>query len=167
MSTTIIEQYMKILDKELIPDLANIVKEYMPTSLKCTDISGNIIFLTQEDKDLTKYRSIEVSGTFVITEKTKFKHIENILGKVVCIGDMSKNFVYCSSFEGQVSNWDVSNATNTHIMLDMLYKKSTWNLSNVNNMYKMFESSSCFDNNIDKWPIVRQDDMNILMNRIL
>ena len=60
-----------------------------------------------------------------------------------------------SVFNGDISEWDVSNVIN---MTSMFYRSafngdiSNWNVSNVTNMRGMFQKSE-FDKNISKWQL--------------
>ena len=73
------------------------------------------------------------------------------------IDDMSGLFYY-SAFDGDISDWDVSNVEN---MCEMFLKSSftgknsdisEWNVSNVKNMVYMFKKSD-FNNDISDWDI--------------
>ena len=78
------------------------------------------------------------------------------------ITDMSNLFFYNSKFNGNVSNWDVSNVKN---MSYMFYKSnfngdiSKWDVSNVKTMEYMFANSK-FNGDISKWNVSEVNDMS-------
>ena len=71
------------------------------------------------------------------------------------ITNMSDLFEGMTKFNGNISNWDVSNVTN---MESMFYSSnfngdiSKWNVSNVTNMKFMFRYSK-FNSDISKWDV--------------
>ena len=78
------------------------------------------------------------------------------------IKDMSKLFENNLKFNGDISNWNVSNVEN---MEDMFYWSkfngdlSDWDVSNVNNMYSMFAYSN-FNGDISKWDVSNVKQMD-------
>ena len=84
------------------------------------------------------------------------------------ITDMSYMFTY-SSFDGDISQWDVSNVKN---MQEMFYNSkftgengdiSNWDVSNVNNMKYMFCYSE-FNVDISNWDVSNVKDMSFMFN---
>ena len=79
------------------------------------------------------------------------------------IEDMSELFID-SEFNGDISEWDVSNVTN---MGGMFYNSkfdgdiSNWNTSNVKYMCDMF-TSSAFNGGISEWDVSNVTDMNYI-----
>ena len=82
------------------------------------------------------------------------------------ITDMSYMFTY-SKFNGDISNWDVSNVKN---MQEMFYNSkfsgkngdiSKWDVSNVNNMKYMFCYSE-FNVDISNWDVSNVKDMSFM-----
>ena len=82
------------------------------------------------------------------------------------ITDMSYMFTY-SSFDGDISQWDVSNVKN---MQEMFYNSkftgengdiSNWDVSNVNNMKYMFCYSE-FNVDISNWDVSNVKDMSFM-----
>lgn len=73
------------------------------------------------------------------------------------ITDMSKLFkTYASDFDGDISEWDVSNVKNMYGMFQETYFNgdiSKWNVSNVSNMGYMFEYNTRFNKDISKWDV--------------
>ena len=72
-------------------------------------------------------------------------------------------FSNCSSFNQDISNWDVSNVTN---MKQMFYNNyafnqpiGNWNTSNVTDMYSMFGGCSSFNQDISTWDVSNVTNM--------
>ena len=79
------------------------------------------------------------------------------------INDMS-NLFEVTDFNGDISEWDVSNVTN---MRYMFYKCkefnqdiSQWNVSNVTNMRYMFLDCKTFNQDISIWDVSNVTDMS-------
>ena len=79
------------------------------------------------------------------------------------ITDMSKLFFY-SDFNGNISQWDVSNVKN---MMNMFFNCkyfngdiSTWDVSNVKDMSRMFLGCEKFNSNISTWDVSNVKDMS-------
>ena len=79
------------------------------------------------------------------------------------ITDMSVMFAYASSFNHNISNWDVSNVTNMYAMFsgasNFNQNISNWDVSNVTTMFAMFSGTSNFNQNISKWDVSNVLDM--------
>ena len=78
------------------------------------------------------------------------------------ITDMSNLFAY-SDFNGNISDWDVSNVVN---MNDMFFRCesfnqdiSRWGVSNVTNMINMFYNCKSFNQDISKWNVSNVTNM--------
>lgn len=68
-----------------------------------------------------------------------------------------------SSFNADISKWDVSNVSD---MWDMFFGASSfnqdlsqWNVSKVTNMHGMFEKASSFNQDLNQWDVARVTDM--------
>ena len=77
--------------------------------------------------------------------------------------DTSTMFQGCDLFEGDISNWNVSNITN---MAKMFYDSRTnpdisgWDVANVTNMAKMFSRAVKFNQPIENWDVSGVRSMN-------
>ena len=81
------------------------------------------------------------------------------------IKDMSYLFSY-TDFNGNISNWDVSNVTNMRCMFyeceSFNQDISAWNVSNVKNMYCMFLRCNEFNEDISKWDVSKVTNMSYM-----
>jgi surface protein len=74
---------------------------------------------------------------------------------VSLMGDFSSVFEYYTSFNEDISGWDVSSATSTS---QMFYRASSfngdlsqWDVSRVTTMYRMFREARAFNGNVSSW----------------
>ena len=70
-----------------------------------------------------------------------------------------------STFNGNISNWDVSNVSNmNHMFSSSTFNGdiSNWDVSNVSNMKRMFYYSS-FNGDISNWDVSNVSDMSIML----
>ena len=72
------------------------------------------------------------------------------------VTDMSNLFDYLD-FNGDISQWDVSNVTNMYEMFfgceNFNQDISQWNVSNVTNMNSMFYGCEAFNQDISQWDV--------------
>ena len=81
------------------------------------------------------------------------------------ITDMSRLFE-ASSFDGDISEWDVHNVENMSSMfIGSKFNRdiSNWDVRNVNDMHDMFASSE-FNGDLSKWDVSNVTDMNGMFN---
>ncbi|WP_299101065.1 BspA family leucine-rich repeat surface protein [uncultured Winogradskyella sp.] len=80
------------------------------------------------------------------------------------VTDMSRMFITCYNFNGNINAWNVSNVTNMYAMFGVtnLYNQplDNWDVSNVTNMSLMFFGTDVFNQNIDNWDTSSVTDMN-------
>ena len=80
------------------------------------------------------------------------------------VEDMGRMFESASSFNGNLSFWDVSRVTDMNSMFfgASAFNKdiSSWDVSGVEDMGRMFESASSFNGNLSSWDVSRVTDMN-------
>ena len=71
------------------------------------------------------------------------------------VSSLKEMFHGATSFNGDVSNWDVSTITNMYRMFrsnsSFNSDLSSWNVSNVTNMESMFSGASSFNSNLSNW----------------
>jgi len=128
-------------------------------------ISGDfnrIEFNYQSDRE--KLMIIEQWGDIVWTSfKYAFQGCINLNQSAVdvpdltIVQDMSFMFYGAVNFNGDLSNWDVSNVSNMRYMfyeaLNFNSALNNWNVSNVLDMESMFSRCSTFDQDLDNWDV--------------
>ncbi len=83
---------------------------------------------------------------------------------VSSVTNMANMFQNSSSFNGDISIWDVSSVTNMHSMFfaasSFNADISTWDVSNVTTMQNMFQVATNFNGEIGAWDVSNVTDMN-------
>ncbi|MBC3846640.1 BspA family leucine-rich repeat surface protein [Winogradskyella echinorum] len=86
---------------------------------------------------------------------TNMEYMATDIPNLSNVTDMSRMFIVCRNFDGNINNWDVSNVTNMYGMFGVaeIFNQplNTWDVSNVTNMSLMFFRTDLFDQNIDNW----------------
>jgi len=84
------------------------------------------------------------------------------------ITDMSMLFTFSRpNFNGDISNWDVSNVKDMHFMFaDTKFAGdiSKWDVSNVENMNNMFYGCNDFDCNLNDWNVKKVKNMKYMFD---
>ena len=79
------------------------------------------------------------------------------------VTDMERMFEGASSFDGDLSDWDVSNVSDMSYMFKdaPLFNSdiSAWDVSNVSDMSEMFWHASSFDGEVSDWDVSRVTNM--------
>jgi len=103
-------------------------------------------------KECTKLKGFTATNAPNLTGTTKMFHM----------------FQSASAFNGDISNWDVSNVTN---MSNMFYAAkafnqdlNNWDVSNVTNMSNMFSGTSVFNGDVSNWDISSVTDMRYMFS---
>lgn len=78
-------------------------------------------------------------------------------------------FKFCYKFNGDISNWDVSNVTNMNSMFYACHvfnqDISSWEVSKVQNMHNMFSQCSDFNIDLSGWDVASVSDFgNMFQN---
>lgn len=80
------------------------------------------------------------------------------------VADMSSMFRNATSFNQDISGWDVSNATNTSSLFrgasSFNQPLNAWNVSNVVDMSGMFNNASAFNQSLNTWTVSSTLDMS-------
>ena len=86
---------------------------------------------------------------------TNMEYMATDIPNLSNVTDMSRMFIVCRNFDGNINNWDVSNVTNMYGMFGVaeIFNQplNTWDVSNVTNMSLMFFRTDLFNQNIDNW----------------
>jgi uncharacterized protein (TIGR02145 family) len=83
---------------------------------------------------------------------------------VVNVANTANMFYHASSFDGNLSSWDVSNITDMSRMF--MYASSfdgnlsSWDVSNVTDMSRMFNHASSFNQPVENWDVSNVTDMS-------
>jgi len=97
---------------------------------------------------------------------TRLAQVPDFLPSTVT--EMYGMFKGATSFNGDISNWNVSNVTNMgFLFIDATSFNgdiSNWNVSNVTNMYYMFQNASSFNRDISKWNVSNVSFMTNMFN---
>jgi surface protein len=84
------------------------------------------------------------------------------------ITDMSQLFLNKTTFNSDISNWDVSNVTNMNSMFSNASSFNqdigSWDVSNVTNMTGMFTSATAFNQPIGSWDVSNVTTMSNMFN---
>lgn len=79
------------------------------------------------------------------------------------VTSMTGTFSNASIFNQDISNWDVSNVTDMARMFEGAYTFNqpigNWNVSNVNNMSRMFNDTRTFNQPLNTWNVSKVSDM--------
>jgi len=153
------------------------------------------------DSDSFKLLSIDQWGTQVWESMSgafagcsNMEYAATDIPNLSVVEDMSRMFIVCQNFNGNINDWDVSNVTNmfatfgvatvfdqpldnwdtsnvTNMSLtffrtdDFNQNINNWNTSNVTTMSRMFEDADAFNQPINNWNVSSVTDMNQMFNR--
>ncbi|PKV51591.1 surface protein [Aquimarina sp. MAR_2010_214] len=151
--------------------------DYKEAGVYTVSISGTFpAFGLVESSNALKLQTIEQWGD-IIWESfiNAFAQCENMtynatdvpnLSKVT---DMSAMFSVATSFNGDLSAWDVSNVTSMYLMFNGAIAfngdLSAWDVSKVTNMKRMFDGAIAFNGDLSKWDVSKVTDMEDMFYR--
>ena len=150
----------------------NQIHSYKKAGTYTVAITGNFerIYLNGHTFNPSKLNSIEQWGDIKwISMGSAFKGARNMIynaddiPNLSGVTDMSYMFFDASSFDGDVSSWDVSEVTDMSYMFSWTHSfnndLSGWDVSEVSSMYGTFSGASSFDGDISRWDVSNVDDM--------
>ena len=80
------------------------------------------------------------------------------------VTNMKRMFLYVKKFNQDISKWDVSNVTNMSYMFfgatSFNQDISSWDVSNVIDMYGMFYGATSFNQDLSSWNVSNVRDMD-------
>ena len=105
------------------------------------------------------YCVIEFYSTFYPNDSLNWLDVSHII-------DMSDMF-YCTTYNGDISQWNVSNVTNMNAMFQSSYFNndiSGWDVSHVETMSSMFAKSK-FNSDISGWDVSHVEAMSFMFHK--
>jgi surface protein len=134
-------------------------------------VRGLTQLLIENQSDKTKYTTIEQWGTNAwVSFYRAFYGAENLTDNASDIPNLSEvktmegMFMDASSFNGNLSKWDVSTVEDMGYMFSGASffngDISKWNVSNVKNMDEMFRNAVSFNGDISTWDVSSVGDMD-------
>ncbi|MEX0363160.1 MAG: BspA family leucine-rich repeat surface protein, partial [Allomuricauda sp.] len=131
--------------------------------------------LWDNNPDATKVKSIEQWGTIKWGSfSNAFEGCTNMVYNATDAPDLENvtslwaMFYGCSSFNGDLSNWDVSTITSMGNMFSGASSFNgnigNWVVENVTNMVFMFDGASTFNQDISGWDVSKVENMAVMFN---
>lgn len=151
------------------------------------EVAANGITCTCADANIGDSGTVTISGQQItFTKRTRSQLLDLIENDIndpeialtctTAIEDMSHLFENETSFNQDISTWDVSNVTDMSYMfyvdfnVDPPYSSfnadlSVWDVSNVTDMSHMFECARVFNADIGVWDVSNVTDMSYMFSR--
>jgi trimeric autotransporter adhesin len=180
-----------------------LVHTYLNPGVYTVSIIGNFPAPRHEEfnSDSRKLLSIDQWGTQVWqTMQGAFAGCENMeynatdVPNLTNVTDMSRMFISCRNFNGNINDWDVGNVTNMSALfgaasifdqpldnwnvgnvtnMSLLFFRtdnfnqniSGWDTGNVTNMTRMFEDADAFNQSLDNWDVSSVTSMDSMFKR--
>jgi surface protein len=134
---------------------------------KVTDMSNMFNGATAFNQDLSNWNVSKVTDmSNMFNGATAFNNGDNPLiwgEKTIKVQNMEAMFAYATSFNQDISSWNVSSVTNMSFMFvyATLFNQdlSDWNVSSVTNMVVMFGYATLFNQDLSDWDVSSVTDM--------
>ena len=114
-----------------------------------------------ESYELDGVSYLVVDSTMLYTMVANDEDVTKVI--TTNVTDMSKMF-YDSQFNGDISNWDVSNVTDMSMMIyyapTFNQNIGSWDVSKVTDMFGMFLYAETFNQNIGYWEVSNVTNMS-------
>lgn len=140
-------------------------KEYLLVNLNYNNFKSFIDdTLTETSSDLSRIVTTYITDMNILFQgKSSFN--QNISNwDVSNVTNMASMFFDASSFNQNIGNWDVSSVTNMNGMFvsatSFNQNIGSWNVSSVTNMSGMFQSATSFDQDISPWDVSNVTNMS-------
>ena len=123
-------------------------------------LGDNLKLLTVDQWGTQRWKRLKFSGCGYFDIKA------SDVPDLTQVTDMSKMFLYTTSFNSPIGNWDVSHVTNMNSMFQYAYKFNQpigdWDVSNVTDMSGMFFYAKDFNQPIGSWQVDKVEYMNFM-----
>lgn len=152
---------------------SDIVHTYLVPGAYTVSIIGTFPAPRHEEfnSDAQKLLSIDQWGTQVWQSmQGAFAGCENMeynasdVPNLSQVTDMSRMFIVCRNFNGDINNWDVSNVTNMYGMFGVadIFNQplDNWDVGNVTTMGFMFAGTKDFDQPLNSWNVANVTDFS-------
>lgn len=182
---------------------ADITHTYLTPGIYTVSIIGTFPAPRHEEFNSDAYKLLSIdqwgtqvwesmSGAFAGCQNMEYNATD--IPNLSNVTDMSRMFIVCYNFNGNINNWDVSNVTNMFATFGvassfdqplnnwdvsnvtgmglMFFRTdvfnqdiSNWNTSNVIDMQRMFEDADAFDQPLNSWDVSNVTDMHQMFQR--
>ena len=139
------------------------INEYIQEKLIINSLQEKLIIKKNKKMDYKYFPETKEELKEIIKQRIKDEGNEVDLNDIDVsnITDMSELF-WGTEFNGDISGWDVSNVNNMFRMFYMCNKFnqdiSSWNVSNVTDMSDMFYTCTSFNQDISAWDVSNVND---------
>jgi surface protein len=139
------------------------IHDYGTAGTYTISVTGSILGLQfNNGGDRLKILNINSWGALNISVEASFRGCTNLTATAIdrpkiTTTTLFLTFANCSSFNGNISNWDVSNVSTFSSMFNgaSIFNQQIglWNVSNSTNMTDMLNNADAFNQDISQWDI--------------
>ena len=162
-----------------INQTGDVTHTYASAGIYTVSITRNFprIYFTIGNLDRLKIKSIEQWGNIKWSNMNyAFRGTSNLIYNAIDVPDLSavtkmnSMFQGATNFDGNLSDWDVSNVQFMHNMFQDAVSFngdiSNWDVSNVKNMTQMFSGASSFNRDLN-WDVSRVITLRLMFNNAI